>query len=520
MKRKVEKYLYGKNIDGVRRLKDHDDRYLIGDDIDGCLRAARHSTPTSSTSSNTDGATRIGGLNSTPLNIKVGTSTRGGGAQTTPRGDHTDGSSRKKRKCDQLNSLFSPAVVPSIGGGELSVNSDMRKKSHENIPEASAEVQQELIEFYRTLRGGYVNGIYRSAVERRKMAETVARLYASNPIKALNDLNLSINEREKLPIFYKKNILHFLEEYKAQPPPKGSSNSGTVGMFSTVRKCSLADNVLTTPFRLGFEDIVSSTLDSPTSTPDSCGLVGLRPSPVTSKTQRESLEAVIFDPFSPATRRMSQGQGVAAAMSSAGSSHYGIAHAATTPAMTPRRDLNASPGSAFSSFSPFISPSCMESVMKKHNGSATHSLVAPSSWEPVDSTILAETFSFGETPSRTLDVDDFLVTTESSSNGPKLPGKDDLSRLSSRIKLEDNEMDEEVPIIQSSFSFSDLSPNEKSNHSTAAVTDSGPLRMRSTSTTKDVDLSTHHFDAWQSPSGNNLTSVSEEYSMSLKQEQD
>ena len=37
MKRKVEKYLYGKNIDGVRRLKDHNDRYLIGDDIDGCL---------------------------------------------------------------------------------------------------------------------------------------------------------------------------------------------------------------------------------------------------------------------------------------------------------------------------------------------------------------------------------------------------------------------------------------------------------------------------------------------------
>ena len=544
MKRKVEKYLYGKNIDGVRRLKDHDDRYLIGDDIDGCLRAARHSAPTSSSSSSVSkGTTRTGGLTSTPLNIKVGTSTKGGGALTTPRGgDHTDGSSRKKRKCDQLNSLFSPAVAPSVAGGESSVSSNRRKVSHEDIPEASAEVQQELLEFYRTLRGGYVNGIYRSAVERRKMAETVSRLYASNPIKALNDLNLSISEREKLPIFYKENILHLLEDYKAQPPPKGSSNSGTVGMFSTVRKSSLADNMPTTPFRLGFEDMVSSTLDSPTSTPGSCGLVGLRPSPVTSKTQRESLEAVIFDPFSPATRRMSQGRGIAAALSSAGSSHYGIAHAATTPAMTPRRDLNASPsGSAFSSFSPFISPSCMESVMKKHvDGmtmtpaivrSATHSLVAPSSWEPVDSTILAQTFSFGETPSRKFDVDDFLVGTSSGGSvGPKLPGKDDLSHHSSHIKLEEEdddgaysggEDDDEVPIIQSSFSFSDvLSPDEKSNHSTAAVTDSGPLRMRSTSTTKDVDLSTHHFDAWQSPAGNNLTSVSEEYSMSLKREQD
>ena len=41
MKRKVEKYLYGKNIDGVHRLKDKNDKYLIGDDVEGCLAAAR-----------------------------------------------------------------------------------------------------------------------------------------------------------------------------------------------------------------------------------------------------------------------------------------------------------------------------------------------------------------------------------------------------------------------------------------------------------------------------------------------
>ena len=44
MKKKVEKYLYSKNIDGVHRLKDNNDRYLIGDDIDGCLRAVRDAT--------------------------------------------------------------------------------------------------------------------------------------------------------------------------------------------------------------------------------------------------------------------------------------------------------------------------------------------------------------------------------------------------------------------------------------------------------------------------------------------
>ena len=41
MKRKVEKYLYEKNIGGIHRIKDEDNKYLIGDDIAGCLSAVR-----------------------------------------------------------------------------------------------------------------------------------------------------------------------------------------------------------------------------------------------------------------------------------------------------------------------------------------------------------------------------------------------------------------------------------------------------------------------------------------------
>ena len=41
MKRKVEKYILQKNIDGVNRIKDDEGRYLIGDDIEGCLAAVR-----------------------------------------------------------------------------------------------------------------------------------------------------------------------------------------------------------------------------------------------------------------------------------------------------------------------------------------------------------------------------------------------------------------------------------------------------------------------------------------------
>ncbi|KAL7493606.1 hypothetical protein ACHAWT_003221 [Skeletonema menzelii] len=41
MKRKVEKYIFQKNIDGENRIMDYDGRYLIGDDIEGCLAAVR-----------------------------------------------------------------------------------------------------------------------------------------------------------------------------------------------------------------------------------------------------------------------------------------------------------------------------------------------------------------------------------------------------------------------------------------------------------------------------------------------
>ena len=200
-------------------------------------------------------------------------------------------------------------------------------------------------------------------------------------------------------------------------------------------------------------------------------------------------------------------QGVAA---SDGSSHYG-SHAAT-PELVRSGVLNT-PGSAFSSFSPFISPNYIEAVMMKEgmtmtpamSGSVTHSLEAPQSWEAVDSKMLDETFSFGETPSRKLD--DFLEA--SSSTGPKLPATEDLescqTKLEKEQELDDVNEDDEVPTIQSSFSFSDvLSHDDCCNASkflvSAAVTDSGPLQMRLKSTNKD--LSTHHFDAWQSPIGN------------------
>ena len=76
MKRKVEKYLYTKNIDGVHRLKDaRTGQLLIHDDIEGCVTAARQAPTNGSGLKNAAGRmnSSMSGIDQTPLNIKMGT---------------------------------------------------------------------------------------------------------------------------------------------------------------------------------------------------------------------------------------------------------------------------------------------------------------------------------------------------------------------------------------------------------------------------------------------------------------
>ena len=476
MKRKVEKYLYTKNIDGVHRLKDDRNRYLIGEDIEGCLRAARLA-PASHLKS---AAGRVNS-NPTPLRLKVGSR-----SLTTP----ATGSQRKKRKAEQIAGLFSPAVAPSSKAGRRGTLP--RLKGEGDGPCPSDEDRQEMLDFCRTLRGGYIKDMYRSAIERRKMAEATASTVGSALTEALNDLNLTIDERSRLPKFFKENVLDQLDSYRA-PPPKDPPSSAKSNVTS---------------FQMGFEDVEATAMGSAHDNPLNQVLLQpqLRPSPMTSRTQRDSLETVVFNPFSPATRRMAVAAGVEPPSSSA------------TGTSTPERPKSAAaaPGSAFSSFSPFISPHYMEAVMSQGMsmtpaiaGSTNKPLEAPPSWEAVDAKMLNETFnSFaasgheGETPSRKLDA--FL---EESGASLTLPTTEEFSRKQPKAPPKEAEADDAekaggVPIITAAFSFSDvLSPKEKEGAKMPipVVTDSGPMRMRLKNINKD--LSTHHFDAWQSPTG-------------------
>eukprot|EP00934_Nitzschia_sp_Nitz4_P007662 Nitzschia sp. Nitz4//scaffold2_size372955//117253//119511//NITZ4_000394-RA/size372955-processed-gene-0.490-mRNA-1//-1//CDS//3329546689//7652//frame0 len=69
---------------------------------------------------------------------------------------------------------------------------------------------KELHQFFQTLRGGYINGIYQSALERRRLAEKTA---GDGSTSSLNSLNLTPEERERLPRLFRHK---FLSPYKGR----------------------------------------------------------------------------------------------------------------------------------------------------------------------------------------------------------------------------------------------------------------------------------------------------------------
>lgn len=291
MKRKIEKYIYSKNIDGQHKLIGPDGILLIGDDIDGCVCAAREGVAAAISMS----GKRRAQTPSAPVTIQVG-------AKPTTAATHFT----KKRKTE-LNSLFSPAVAPRI------------TSSSAPTPISSAKDKSDLLEFCRTLRGGYVNGVYRTAIERRKMAESTTTGGLS-VTKALHDLNLTVEERERLPSFYKQHVLKNLAAYQA--PQKAAKKSTVV---STAKKAPMNSSGSATP---NFKPIIHQQL---------------RPSPVMTKKERDAALNAAFLSFSPPPK---------------------MEDAVTTPFRSPFPGSSPMAGSAFSSFSPFVSMNYDDALMQ------------------------------------------------------------------------------------------------------------------------------------------------------------
>ena len=441
MKRKVEKYIFQKNFDGTNRIKDDDERYLIGDDIEGCLLAARV-VPASkqvsrqnqqfSSSQVTRNCEAVGGgkvsVRAPPIKAPANPSI------AKPLG---------KRKLPSFNA-FTGGPLPQLVQSSSSLkpnpptkkikmddNADVGNDIHpQNVP---VKVRQEMLEFCRSLKGGYVDGIFRSAMERKRMAEAACSTGPSL-IDSLNGLNLTPEERLRLPLFYKATVMPHLEAHKSVSPARQNNPA-----------------------------------------------IAFRPSPV-------SLENITFNPFLPSHFN----HGVATPMSY---NHMGAA--------TPGPAAGVRP--ALSSFSPFISPHYLGSAADL--GAITPGMVGSLLAPPPGATMLSD-FTFGETPCRKLDA--FLDGTGTTLQ--PLPTTEELARHKSQLPNDAitdaaveavvQSLDDEAA-LHASFSFSEdlLSPEddaggEKFNR--FVVTDSGPLRMR-LKTAGGIDLSTHHFDAWESP---------------------
>jgi myb proto-oncogene protein len=182
MKRKIEKYIKSKNIRGTNLVVDTNNRFLIGDDIDGCLKAIRQrqnpKRPTTSASK----------------------------ARSTFAGS-------QKRKMDSSSGDNIFASVPS-------------KKVALPPPMPTGLDLDVLKDFLSNLRGGYVNGIYLSALERRRLADESNKITTKGSIEVLDALNLTPEERRRLPPFFQSQIFR-LRPYVA-PPAEVSSKAAAV----------------------------------------------------------------------------------------------------------------------------------------------------------------------------------------------------------------------------------------------------------------------------------------------------
>lgn len=423
MKRKIEKFIYSKNIDNVHRIVDENRRYLIGDDIEGCLRAVRQ-PPASHTKDLSKSRRRsLGNDKSGKMKEK----------RMVPAGVFRHSQTKRQLDSRAPARIFSPFSGSHPPAG-FEIAHQPSKKQKIDSPKATEKDLSELRLFLGQLKGGYINGVYLSALERRRVSES-SKVSETGSTRALNTLNLTPQERTRLPPFFQSKV-RGLDPYKgpsgmhAAAAAKAASSAGKPSIYSVRSQGS------SRPFRSPLSPIPGNHGHSyyrrgrpvPSSSPlfprfeepsnnttggrrdDSCFLnrgpsfrdgsdyssrkffgnestasrpsQTLRPSPLSSKNRE--------------TNRSSERSG------SPDLFQYG----GKTP---PRVDSSflATPCSAVksnASYSPFLSPS--REVTTAHLGltpkgfHAIHDTVTPM-WGEDDTSMLQQSLSFGATPTKT-----------------------------------------------------------------------------------------------------------------------
>lgn len=180
MKKKIEKHLREKNPNPSTPIRDANGIFLVGNDFEGCLRATQQAT--------------------------------------FPQKNQK--SVAKSKPCQNSYHYVGPPMPPYatpihpypsskrpydlMSGGMYSGIKYSHKRICSESPKGSKTDLEALQRFFQSLRGGYVNGIYQSALERRRLAERTAK---DGSTDALNSLNLTPEERERMPSVFRNKLL-------------------------------------------------------------------------------------------------------------------------------------------------------------------------------------------------------------------------------------------------------------------------------------------------------------------------
>lgn len=178
MKRKIEKFLLSKYKNDMSKIRDKNSRLAIGGDVEACLMAIRSST-------SAQGRPEL-------RRIRKETS-------TTKSKEEELFDSSPHRRTYQNSQTYSTQPVPMLQT-HTNYQGQLRnsKRSRALSPSSSGKDIDALRSVLSTLRGGYVNGMYLSALERRRIAEN-ANDTEIGTAPFLSALNLTNEERKNLP---------------------------------------------------------------------------------------------------------------------------------------------------------------------------------------------------------------------------------------------------------------------------------------------------------------------------------
>lgn len=269
MKRKVEKYIYAKNIDGINRVVDSNGRYLIGHDVEGCLRAVRQPAASHGQHSKRRKA-----------NLSSNQSNRAVQPNSAPSNNSLSSS---KRSFDSIFSSGNNFFISGVSPATNTVLENPFTKKRLIPQQASPNNLMELKAYLLTaLKGGYVKGIYRSALERRRMCESIMNQGTMTP-ETLNSLNLTEKERHNMPNFF-RSWIPFLSPYNdPRAPPQVNHQLSFSHAMSPLSRLSNSYPQGSPMCRKKYNDIKSSPSHN------MLFRQSLRPSPVAAKSSKEAI---------------------------------------------------------------------------------------------------------------------------------------------------------------------------------------------------------------------------------------